>query len=127
MGIFVSKEMVVEIEIDGVKFRIRPLTGEEEDKLQDLAGAYVMMEGKERFETDYAKMRTEKIFCALTGEKCGWSVEENVIKGNIAMLKKEVREELCKEIDKLSAIGKEKKKESEHKEDIGGSEGANKV
>ena len=110
MSIFVGKDMVKEKEIDGVKFRIRPLTGEEEDRLRDLAGRYEVGGSKEEFKTDYAKMRTVKIKSALTGEGCGWSVPEQVTEGNIAMLKAEIREELCKEIDKLSEI-KSKKKE----------------
>lgn len=127
MGIFVSKDMVVEIEIEGVKFRIRPLSGEEEDTLQDLAGEYKIVGKEEKFVTNIAKMRTEKVYCALTGDGCGWSAPEPVTKVNLAMLKAGIRQELCEEIDKLSAIGKGKKKESEHKEDTEGSEGADKV
>ena len=113
MGIFVSKDMVVEKEIGGVKFKIRPLTGEAEDRLMDLAGEYKIVEGEEKFVTNSAKMRTEKIFFALSGEGCGWSVGEVISRENVGMLRKDVREGLCEEIDKLSEVeGKKNEKQA---------------
>ena len=111
MSIFVTKEMVKEVEIEGVKFRISPLTGDEEDALQDYAGEYKIIDGEEKFVTNYRKMRAEKILCALSGDGCGWSVGEQVTKENIALLKKDIRDKLCEEIDKLSIIDSKKKEQ----------------
>ena len=68
-----------------------------------------MINGEEKFVTNYAKMVSERIFCALSGEGCGWSVEEIITRENIAKLKMSVREKLSEEIDKLSTVEVKKK------------------
>lgn len=108
MGLFVTKE-VKEVDIEGVKIRIGKLTGDDEDRLQDLAGEFKVVGGEEKFVLNSRKMRAEKILMALTKEGCGWGENEPVTEGSIRKLTKSARDKLCVEIDKLEAIVDKKK------------------
>jgi len=108
MGLFTTKE-VKEIEVDGVKVRIGKLTGDDEDRLQDLAGEFKVVNGEEKFVLSSAKMRAEKLLLALTKEGCGWGEKEPITAGSIRKLTKSARNKLCEEIDKLEAVESKKK------------------
>ena len=108
MGLFVTKE-VKEVEVDGVKIRIGKLTGDDEDRLQDLAGEFKVVAGEEKFVLSSAKMRAEKLLMALTKEGCGWDEKEPITAASIRKLTKSARDKLCEEIDKLEAIDSKKK------------------
>ncbi len=115
MGIFVDMT-VKEVEIEGVKFKIRPLTGEEIDRLQDAIGEYRVTGTIEGFKTSFAEMRTMKILMALTGKGCGWDALNDqqkpipVTEEAIKSLKSSVRDRLAEEIDNLSSVEEEQKK-----------------
>ena len=107
MGLFVDKG-AKEVDIDGVKVRIGKLTGDDVDRLQDLAGEFKVVNGEEKFVLNSRKMRAEKLLLALTKEGCGWSENEPVTEASIRKLTKSARDKLCEEIDKLEAIESKK-------------------
>lgn len=108
MGLFVDKG-AKEVDIDGVKVRIGKLTGDDVDRLQDLAGEFKVVAGEEKFVLSSAKMRAEKLLLALTKEGCGWGESEPVTAASIRKLTKSARDKLCEEIDKLESIESKKK------------------
>ena len=108
MGLFVTKE-VKEIDVDGIKVRIGKLSGDDKDKLQDLAGEFKVVNGGEKFVLSSRKMRAEKLLLALTKEGCGWDEKEPVTEASIRKLTESARDKLCEEIDKLSIVEVKKK------------------
>jgi len=108
MGLFVAKG-VKEVVVNGIKVRIGILTGDDKDKLQDLAGEFKVVNGEEKFVLSSRKMRAEKLLLALTKTGCGWDEKESVTEASIKELTESARNKLCEEIDKLEAVESKKK------------------
>ena len=116
MGVFVDLTSIREVKIEDVTFRLRPLSGEEMDSLQDEAGQFVMEGTSERFKTNLATMKTLQIFKSLSGAGAGWDAKDkegkevSVTKEAVKNLNPSVRDKLSEEIASFNRLSKEQEK-----------------
>jgi len=107
MGIFVNKNAVKKIEIEGVTFTIRPLTGGEIEEIDDSSGKLeVYPDGRSKWVVNTRVMRTKKILTALVD----WDAKDDkgkklpISEELVDSMKPEVRVQLVEKIEEISRL-----------------------